>query len=217
MRIIAGQWRGRRIEPPPPGNQTRPILDRAKTVLFDLLGNMLALPGRLPPVAVLDLFAGTGSLGLEALSRGARFCRFAERHRATAALLRKNLDDLGVIQEADVFEGDATSLELRPPSTLDGLPTAYGLIFLDPPYRMLAGARPGPAITNLLNRLAANPAIADSALFVVRHDAQGVCPDLTPLIERSSRIVGSMVLRFLNRPTASTSTTRGPRSPEAEP
>jgi len=212
MRIIAGQWRGRRIEPPP-GDQTRPILDRAKTVLFDLLGNMLAMPGRLPPIAVLDLFAGTGSLGLEALSRGARFCRFAEQHRATAALLRKNLDALGAVREAEVFEGDATAADLKPPPATEGIAAQYELIFLDPPYRMLAGARPLPAIVALLERLAASPLVADSALFVVRHDAQGgVNPDLSPLIETSSRVVGTMVLRFLSRARTPSS-----QAPEAAP
>ncbi|HOW69666.1 MAG TPA: RsmD family RNA methyltransferase [Phycisphaerae bacterium] len=212
MRIIAGQWRGRRIELPP-GDQTRPILDRVKTVLFDLLGHMLAMPGRLPSIAVLDLFAGTGSLGLEALSRGARFCRFAEQHRATAALLRKNLDALGVIREAEVFEGDATAADLKPPPAAGNLPAQYELIFLDPPYRMLAGACPAPAMTGLLERLAGSPVIAESALFVVRHDARsGVHPDLSPLVETSSRVVGTMVLRFLAR-----SDTRSSQAVEAAP
>ncbi len=169
MRIIAGQWRGRHLVGPP-GDQTRPILDRAKAVLFDVLGARLAEPGRLPPVAVLDLFCGTGTLGLEALSRGATFCRFVERHRATAAVLRHNLDDLKVISEAEVMETDATGCELAPPPGGDH-PERFELVFVDPPYRMLPADGPVPAIRRLLDRLATSPAIADRALIVVRHAA----------------------------------------------
>ncbi len=169
MRIIAGQWRGRHLAGPP-GDQTRPILDRAKAVLFDVLGAWLAEPGRLPPVAVLDLFCGTGTLGLEALSRGAAFCRFVERHRATAAVLRRNLDDLKVIDAAEVMETDATGCKLAPPPGGDH-PERFELVFVDPPYRMLPADGPVPAIRRLLDRLATSPAIADGAIIVVRHAA----------------------------------------------
>ena len=90
MRIIAGKWRGIRLLPPP-GTQTRPILDHVKEAVFNILGAKLAEPGRIPPCRVLDLFAGTGSLGLEALSRGASFCTFVEKHHAAAGRLHENL------------------------------------------------------------------------------------------------------------------------------
>jgi 16S rRNA (guanine966-N2)-methyltransferase len=216
MRIVAGQWRGRQLVTPS-GERTRPILDRAKTVLFDMLGNLLAQPGSLPPVAVLDLFAGTGTLGLEALSRGARFCRFVEQHRATAALLRKNLDTLGVVHEADVLEADATMCDFAPsppvadPSEIrrggpwraeDGS-SQYELVFVDPPYRLVSGRRPVDAIRRLLDRLAQSPAVAPSALIVVRHAVAGRdAPDLSPLIEETRRDVGRTTLRLLRRPDA---------------
>ena len=204
MRIIAGQWRGRTIQAPP-GDNTRPITDRAKTVLFDVLGSRLAQPGRLPPIAVLDLFAGSGSLGLEALSRGARHCVFVERHRATAGIIRGNLDTLRVIREAHVIEGDATRIDFPapPPEESDppGSAGRYELVFVDPPYRMLSGPLPERGVHELCARLASTPVIAPTAIIVVRH-SQDDSPDLSPLVEHERRDVGSMTFRFMRRPDA---------------
>ena len=197
MRIIAGKWRGRRIAAPP-GNETRPILDRAKTVLFDMIGHRLAEPGRLPPVAVLDLFAGSGALGLEALSRGARFCLFIEQHRPTAALIRRNLDDLSVVDEARVVEADAAgSVVASPPPASEG-GSEYELVFVDPPYRFLTGPEPAAGLRRLLKRLAEDEYICPTALIVVRHALQPHSrPDLSPLLEQDSRDVGTMTFRFM--------------------
>jgi 16S rRNA (guanine966-N2)-methyltransferase len=200
MRIIAGKYRGRTIAGPPT-DRTRPILDRAKVVLFDMLGTRLAIPGQLPPIAVLDLFAGTGTLGIEALSRGARYCRFVERHRATIALLRQNLDALHVGAEAEITPGDATAGRFPPPPADEAGVAQYGLIFVDPPYRMMQGPRPAKPILDLLQWIATSDVIAPPAVIVVRHDARGrVNLDLSPLIETTSRTVGTMTLRFMTRP-----------------
>jgi len=210
MRIIAGRFKGRPLLAPP-SRRTRPILDRAKTVLFDMLGARLAEPGRLPPIAVLDLFAGTGTLGLEALSRGACYCRFIEQHHATARLLITNLDRLGLVTEAEVSEADATTAPLPPPPPLpDGAPPCYELVFVDPPYRMLAGPSPAPAIRLLFARLANAAQIAPSALIVVRHErSHREDPDLAPLVQVHRREVGSMVLRLLVRPDHTDPAERG--------
>ncbi|HOJ56897.1 MAG TPA: RsmD family RNA methyltransferase [Phycisphaerae bacterium] len=208
MRIIAGTWRGRTIQAPP-GRNTRPILDRAKTVLFDILGNRLAEPGRLPPLAVLDLFSGSGALGLEALSRGARFCLFIEQNRESADVLRKNLDVLRIVREAHVIQANASTCDWpAPPKPLPGegrkerseddRPPEYELVFMDPPYRLLMGTRPDSLIRNLLRRLATSPLIAPSALIVTRHERQpSGGPDLSPLVEIDRRDIGTMTLRFL--------------------
>lgn len=209
MRIIAGKYRGRTIAGPPT-DQTRPILDRAKVVLFDMLGARLALPGRLPPIAVLDLFAGTGALGMEALSRGARYCRFVEQHRSTIALLRQNLDALHAGAEAEITPGDATVGRFLPPPADETGIAQYNLVFVDPPYRMMQGPRPAQPIQDLLLRIATSEVIAPPAIIVIRHDARGqVSPDLSPLIDFENREVGKMVIRFLARPDVS------PREPES--
>lgn len=214
MRIIAGQWRGRRIDAPR-HEGTRPILDRAKTVLFDLLGHRLAVPGRLPPVAVLDLFAGSGALGLEALSRGARFCLLIEQSRSTAEILRRNLDRLGIVDEARVMEADVTTCAFPSPPGPEETrgagpagamepPAGYGLVFMDPPYRMLTGPMPALGLRTLLKRLATDGTIAADALIVVRHPIQSQePPDLAPLIDLEQRDVGTMTFRFMARPPGS--------------
>lgn len=198
MRIIAGQWRGRQIAGPE-GNRTRPITDRAKTVLFDVLGHRLARPGTLPPAAVLDLFAGTGTLGIESLSRGARFTLFVEQHRPAVALIRENLDSLGVSQaRGRVLRADATECEFPPPP---GPPDVYSIVLVDPPYRLLTGPSPHPAMRPLLQRLAVDPVIADDAMIVIRHQRNPTGgPDLSPLVELERRDVGSMTFRFMSTP-----------------
>jgi 16S rRNA (guanine966-N2)-methyltransferase len=198
MRIIAGQWRGRTIVAPP-GKDTRPILDRAKTVLFDMLGSRLAAPGQLPPVAVLDLFSGSGTLGLEALSRGARFCLFIEQNRVSAETLRENLDTLKITHEARAIQADASTCDWPAPPAEEGLTGQYDLVFLDPPYKMLAHAKPDPVMGNTLRRLATSPVIAPTAWIVARHELQpSGGPDLSPLVELERRDVGTMTFRFLS-------------------
>jgi 16S rRNA (guanine966-N2)-methyltransferase len=195
MRIIAGKWKGCRIAAPA-GEQTRPILDRAKTVLFDMIGHRLDEPGRLPPIAVLDLFAGSGGLGLEALSRGAAYALLVERGRKTAALIRQNLDHLQIVSEAHVVEADATSCTIPPPP--GEVASSYGLVFLDPPYRMLTGPVPDVGIRELARTLSTDPVIAPTALIVVRHAQQRRHePDLSPLLQIDRRDVGKMTLRFM--------------------
>jgi 16S rRNA (guanine966-N2)-methyltransferase len=123
--VIAGTWRGRRLYAPP-GAATRPTADRVRQALFDLLvhapwGGRAAVEG----AAVLDAFAGTGALGLEALSRGAAHATFFERDRIALAALRANIAACRAEPRATVVVTDAT----RPPAG-----PACGLVFLDPPY-----------------------------------------------------------------------------------
>src|SRR3954447_4184795 len=91
MRIIAGKWRGRTIEAPP-GDDTRPTADRVRETLFSMLASRL---GSFEELRVADLFAGTGALGLEALSRGAASATFIESDSRAVALIRRNADKLG--------------------------------------------------------------------------------------------------------------------------
>lgn len=162
MRIVGGKWRSRSLQTPRTGH-TRPILDRVKTSVFDRLGARLAVPGSLPPINVLDLFAGSGALGLEALSRGARHCCFVERSRAALQALQANITALSCGRISSVLSADAMRLDIRCP--WDG---GYDLCFLDPPYRYLRDDTARRQLEALLNRLADSPQVNDSALILFR-------------------------------------------------
>lgn len=126
MRIIAGEFKSRKIHSPPDDAPTRPIPDRVKESLFGLLR------GHFEDAAVMDVFAGTGSIGLEALSRGAREVVFVERDRDVAALLKDNIEMFGVKDRTRVVVGDALG-----PAALTACPRPAHLIFFDPPYDLL--------------------------------------------------------------------------------
>ncbi|MBF9030734.1 16S rRNA (guanine(966)-N(2))-methyltransferase RsmD [Rhodobacterales bacterium HKCCE3408] len=134
MRIVGGRWRGRRLADLGEGDAAahlRPTSDRVRESLFNLLLNSHGLS--LEGLAVLDLFAGTGALGLEALSRGAARAVFVDDGAAARALLRENIGALGAQGVTKVFRRDATDLgEAR---------DRFDLIFLDPPYGKGLGER----------------------------------------------------------------------------
>ena len=122
MRIIAGTWRGRPLLAPP-GRATRPTSDRAREGLFSMLASRL---GSFEGLEVADLFAGTGALGLEALSRGAPHCTFVEKERNAVDVLRRNLDRLGAADRAEVR---VQAVEHAPPPR-----RPCDLILIDAPY-----------------------------------------------------------------------------------
>jgi 16S rRNA (guanine966-N2)-methyltransferase len=122
MRIIAGQWRGRPLDAPK-GDTTRPTSDRAREGLFSMLASRL---GSFEELEVADLFAGTGALGLEALSRGAAHCTFVEKDRTALDILKRNIARLGAGEKAEIR---AQSVEHVPPP-----PRPFDLILMDPPY-----------------------------------------------------------------------------------
>ncbi len=128
MRIVAGSLRGRALVAPS-GEDTRPTSDRARQAVFNILEHAPWSPG-LHDARVLDLFAGSGALGLEAISRGAAFCVFVETAEAARGAIRENVDALGLFGRVRVHRRDATDLGNRPAG--DGPP--FDLAFLDPPY-----------------------------------------------------------------------------------
>jgi 16S rRNA (guanine966-N2)-methyltransferase len=128
MRVVAGRFGGRRLSAPS-GRGTRPTSDRVREALFSILGPLDGL-------RVLDLYAGSGALGIEALSRGAERALLVERDPRAVAVIRANLDALGLAEpEASVYAGPARTA-LRNAS--DSAET-YDLVFLDPPYRSAPG------------------------------------------------------------------------------
>ena len=128
MRIVSGAYRGRAIVAPK-GQATRPTSDRARQALYNILEHAAFAPD-LDGARVIDLFAGSGALGLEALSRGAEFCLFVETDAAARGAINENLETFTLFGRARVHRRDATALGVKPAS--DGRP--FDLAFLDPPY-----------------------------------------------------------------------------------
>jgi 16S rRNA (guanine966-N2)-methyltransferase len=128
MRIVSGQYKGKPIAAPE-GRATRPTSDRAREAVFNILEHAPWAPS-LQGARVLDLFAGSGALGLEALSRGAAFCLFVETDEAARGAIRDNVEALHLFGCTRIHRRDATDLGPRPASA----GPAFDLVFLDPPY-----------------------------------------------------------------------------------
>ena len=128
MRIVSGSFRGKTLAAPQ-GDATRPTSDRARQAIFNILEHAAWSKG-VRDVRVIDLFAGSGALGFEALSRGAAFCLFVETDAAARGAIRENVEAMGLFGATRVHRRDATDLGVRPGA--DG--PAFDLAFLDPPY-----------------------------------------------------------------------------------
>ena len=165
MRVVAGQARGRRLTAPR-GHDTRPTSDRAREAIFNSLRSMDAIAG----ARVADLFAGSGALGIEALSRGAASCVFVERDPAAATVIEQNLAHTGVpggtVVRADVMRWIA------------GRGSSYDLVLADPPYAFDDWPRLLEAI--------------DAPVVVVESDRE-IDPGTGWLITRSKRYGGTVV------------------------
>jgi 16S rRNA (guanine966-N2)-methyltransferase len=161
IRIIGGSRGGRRLRTPKAGAATRPTSDRLREAVMSAL-----LSRGPPPDRVLDLYAGTGALGLEALSRGAGQAVLVERHAPTAALIRDNAAALGFAAAAEVVCADVLAW-------LRGAAGRFGWVFLDPPY---ADAGLGEALA----LVAARGLLSDGAIVVAEHDWKRPPPEAVP-------------------------------------
>jgi 16S rRNA (guanine966-N2)-methyltransferase len=150
MRVIAGRWGGRRLQAPP-GAATRPTSDRVREALFSVLGE------RVQDARVLDLFAGSGALGIEALSRGAAAATFVDSAPAALKALRANLEALGA--DAESRRQDARRFLV----SASGAAREYDLVFLDPPYRL--ASRLGGELSEMLP-----PVLAPGAAVIAESD-----------------------------------------------
>lgn len=156
LRVIAGEAKGRRLKTPP-GLDTRPTADRVRQTLFDILGDVSG-------AQVLDLFAGSGALGIEALSRGAAAATFVENDPAALAVVRDNLSACGFAGRAKVVRADAEEFLRRRTAS-----APYDLAFLDPPYeRGLA------FVARLMGVLAARDRVAQGGRVVAESAAGDV-------------------------------------------
>ncbi len=128
MRIVSGRLRGRNIATPA-GRNTRPTSDQTRESIFNILAHAEWSP-ELDGAIVADIFAGSGALGLEAISRGADFCLFVETEPKARAAIRANIDKMGVSDDARLHRYDATRLKVAP----GNLRGQFTHIFMDPPY-----------------------------------------------------------------------------------
>ena len=178
MRIIAGEHRGRRIDAPK-GDKTRPTSDRVRENAFNLIGPV-------DDASVLDLFAGSGALGLEALSRGAASCVFVESDRDACRVVNKNLDALGLratVLCRDVF------------SALSAERSTYDLVLCDPPYDFKGdGFKEHRRLAPHLARL-----LSDDGVLVYESSSRAEIPEVPPLDVRTSRVYGSARLTLFTR------------------
>jgi len=168
--------------------------DRVRESLFNILGERYGCPGGLPALCVADVFAGSGSIGLEALSRGAGHCCFFERGREALAALRRNIDTLQAESVATVITTDAWH---RATSGIEGQPLE--LVFLDPPYRDSIDLSKTGAVAQYLVRLGEKG--HPGPLVVLHHKAKvvyetGVCSGWTV---EDTRIIGSNALTFFTK------------------
>lgn len=163
MRIIAGKYRRRKLQTNP-GMTTRPITDRAKEPLFERLER------HVKQARVADIFAGTGTLGLEALSRGARSVVFIEQDHKAVELLQRNIAAIGVADETLVWRTDAVRCSYRPQGVPEFVP--FDLLFFDPPYRMIDALQPATPLYKALQRLARSTVSSENAILCLRTPAR---------------------------------------------
>ena len=171
MRIIAGSRKGARIFAPK-GRETRPTGDRVREAAFNLIG-----PGVVEDATVLDLFAGSGAMGLEALSRGAAHATFVESDREACRTINRNLDKLGLDRATVLCQDVLTALR-----TDARAGTSYDLVLVDPPYRRFSSLQ--NALIQHLPEI-----LAPDGLLLVETAAEEE-PDL-PLAKRTSRRYGA--------------------------
>ena len=157
MRIISGEFRGRKLTAPA-GETTRPTSDRVREATFSSLSSLAG--SDMGGGSVLDAFAGSGALGLEALSRGAVSATFVDHDRDALGAVRKNVDALGVTARTSVVSGDILALAQR--NALPGAP--FALLLLDPPYRL-----DPTTVIELLGVLSENDLLEDGATVMWEH------------------------------------------------
>jgi 16S rRNA (guanine966-N2)-methyltransferase len=184
VRIVGGSLGGRVLRAPH-GAATRPTSEKVREALFNILP---AIDG-----AVLDLFAGSGAVGIEALSRGAAHATFVDSGKPALAALRANLAALDLTARATIHTGDAVAFAARPP------PAPWQLVFVDPPYASDLAVRAVTAIPRA--------SLADGAVVVIEHDRRHLPPEEMGAVTRTDeRRYGDTLLSFyeLTSPAAHT-------------
>ncbi|MDX9872644.1 MAG: 16S rRNA (guanine(966)-N(2))-methyltransferase RsmD [Clostridia bacterium] len=161
MRIIAGSAKGHRLKALK-GLKTRPTLEKVREAVFNVLGTQIV------DAIFLDLFAGTGAMGIEALSRGAAFCYFNDSARQAQEIIRQNLAHCRLEDKARLFSLEASQLLKHPPQELQ---QTVNIVYVDPPY--LSNQE------DILLQLAESPILADQAAVIVETDSRTVLTEAT--------------------------------------
>lgn len=196
MRIIAGDQRGRTILGPADAQTTRPIIDRVKESLFNRLVSLglLQPDGENQGWSVVDVFSGTGSLGLEALSRGAAQCIFVDQDREAVSRLRENLDALGLSDRAQIVQGSALAgywaASLRPASVQ--------VAFVDPPYVMMEEDKTKQAVLDMVAGMV--PVLEIGGVVMVRTPCEIELPQIEGYDGPVTADYGGMRLHFYQVP-----------------
>ena len=163
MRIIAGDFKGRRLYTPS-DREIRPTTDKVKEAIFSMIAAALC------DAVVLDLFAGSGNLGLEAVSRGARICYFGDSARESLALIRKNVEYCRAENQSVIRAGDYRKV-------LAGLPEQADVILLDPPYKKGLTA-------DCLSAIEEYDVLAEGGLIVAEHSKEETLPEAAGSLEK---------------------------------
>ncbi|MGZ4031842.1 MAG: 16S rRNA (guanine(966)-N(2))-methyltransferase RsmD [Tumebacillaceae bacterium] len=161
MRVIAGEHKGRRLKAVP-GQNTRPTTDKVKESMFNIIGPYFE------GGTALDLFAGTGSLGIEAISRGMEKAVFIDSDHKALSVIRENVMTLGLKDQAEIFKNDAK----RALDSLAARGTRFDLVFLDPPYKLTG------LYEELITKLQALELVNDRAVIVAEHTADLELPEV---------------------------------------
>ena len=181
MQIIAGTHKGRKLTSLP-GKSTRPTSGKVREAIFNICS------GLIKDATVLDLYAGTGAFGLEAISRGAATVVFVDSDRKSAAVIRKNIDICGENDRSTVICGDI----LLSPTMFAATGNTFDLVFMDPPYDT-------PAIRQTLENLVQKSVLKKGAILIVEHDKYEEIPEDIPGLEiTDKRKYGKTFVTFMN-------------------
>lgn len=180
MRVIAGVAKGKRLFSPKTV-KIRPVLDQVKEAVFNILWEIEGL-------RLLDLFAGTGAMGIEALSRGAAHVTFVDQEKEAVQLIRKNLEHCGFIEQGRVLPMTVGAAIAK----LEKEGGLFDLIFVDPPYQQRL-------IQKTFQKLATSPIVTGTTKFVVEHHPKEPIPDIPGLALTDQRKYGQTRISFLKR------------------
>lgn len=186
MRVIAGAARGMRLDCPP-GEDVRPVSDMAREAIFNILRD--AVEG----ATALDLFAGAGTMGIEALSRGADWCVFVERSARVRKVLEKNLAHTRLAELCDVLQRDV----FKCMEALQRLGRTFDVVFVCPPFSLLLRPTRKSALMETLAELAESGLLNPGGEIVLQHEKRSGVPDSVPgLTLRQQRAYGRNIFNF---------------------